>query len=253
MRFKVLAAVLVSGVLAAGCGGASGGSASQSNKAQVEDTTRTFIDALRDGDNATACSVTTDPAGCLDDMALAQGLLGKNGSWSTLFPDGWESRMENARIVFHGNTATMAAFSPSGQKSNSNPTKFKKVSGKWLLDMSDDSSSSSAQQSATPKVPAGTVLKTDAQADTYLKTNLKTWDGLNLAKADFVDATCSNGYYSKTETRTGKHLPGDSDQTNAAGEDIFPSFGCDLMVGDRTFGLYVIPQAAGAWKVTADR
>jgi len=174
--------VLISGVLAAGCGGASGGSASQSNKAQVEDTTRTFIDALRDGDNATACSVTTDPAGCLDDMALAQGLLGKNGSWSTLFPDGWESRMENARIVFHGNTATMAAFSPSGQKSNSNPTKFKKVSGKWLLDMSDDSSSSSAQQSATPKVPAGTVLKTDAQAETYLKTNLKTWDGLNLAK-----------------------------------------------------------------------
>jgi len=156
VRFKVLAAVLISGVLAAGCGGASGGSASQSNKAQVEDTTRTFIDALRDGDNATACSVTTDPAGCLDDMALAQGLLGKNGSWSTLFPDGWESRMENARIVFHGNTATMAAFSPSGQKSNSNPTKFKKVSGKWLLDMSDDSSSSSAQQSATPKVPAGT-------------------------------------------------------------------------------------------------
>src|SRR6185437_7044852 len=99
----------------------------------------------------------------------------------TLFPDGWESRMENARIVFHGNTATMAAFSPSGQKSNSNPTKFKKVSGKWLLDMSDDSSSSSAQQSATPKVPAGTVLKTDAQAETYLTTNLKTWDGFTLA------------------------------------------------------------------------
>jgi hypothetical protein len=250
VRFKVLSAVLVSGVLAAGCGG---GGAPQSNKGQIQDTTKTFIDALRDGDNAKACTVTTDPGGCLSDLALAQGFLGKNGSWNTLFPDGWKSKMGKAKIVVHGSTATMAAFSASGQDSNSDPTKFKKVDGEWKLDMSDNSSSSSDQQSATPQAPDGAVLRTDAQAEANLKTNLKTWDGIDLAKADFVDATCSNGYYSKTETRTGKHLPGFSDQTNAAGEDIFPSFGCELLVGNRSFGLYVIPQAGGGWTVAADR
>jgi hypothetical protein len=64
---------------------------------------------------------------------------------------------------------------------------------------------------------------------------------------------CVNGYYSKTEQRTGLHLPHHVDSTNALGEDVFPSFACSVTAGSRTFGLYVVPQVGGGWKVAADR
>jgi hypothetical protein len=250
MTFKVLAVAGLASVALTGCGG---GGAAKPDRVQVQDTTRAFIGALVDNDNAKACTFTTDRGKCLGELAMASAFLGQNGSWKTLFSSGWEAQMEKARITINGDSAVMAAWSASGSQTN-DPTDFKKVNGTWLivLDSKSSSAPSASQdgQASQPVAPA--TLKTDAQAEAYVKT-LKTWAGVNLTKADFVDAFCENGYYSKTETRTGKHLPGNTDQTNAAGEDVFPSFACDLSVDSRSFHLYVVPQADGTWTVTADR
>src|SRR4051794_26752761 len=159
MNFKVLAAALASVVLAAGCGG---GSAQKSDTDQIRETTKTFIQALVNGDNAKACEATSDPGKCLGELALAQGFLGANGSWKTVFPDGWEANMEKAKIAVHGNTATMAAWSASGHSSDGKPDTFKKIDGSWQLIFSDDSSgssssssSSSDQQPSTADQPTG--------------------------------------------------------------------------------------------------
>jgi hypothetical protein len=117
---------------------------------------------------------------------------------------------------------------------------------------------SAATTTTTKSSPpaAHELLLTDAQAENYVKT-LKSFHGVSLVPKQgsyqIKMVFCTNGYYSKTEQRTGKHLPGSAGRTNSLGEDVFPSFGCSVTVGPRTFGLYAVPRAEGAWTVTADR
>ncbi len=54
---------------------------------------------------------------------------------------------------------------------------------------------------------ASAPYRTDAQAEHYLSTGLKSWAGIKLSTAQFRTAFCLNGYYSKTEKRTGHHSP----------------------------------------------
>lgn len=90
------------------------------------------------------------------------------------------------------------------------------------------------------------VYRTDAQAQTYLQT-LKVWHGVKLHAPS---AFCLNGYYSKTEKRTGHHLP--QGHENARGEDTFGSFACTITSGSRSFHVYVVAKPHG-WTVAVDR
>ncbi len=174
LSIRTLAAAILVAAATAGCGSSS---APASNKAQIQDTTKTFVNALLGGDNATACSVTTAPDKCLGDLTLASAYLGKNGSWQTVFGDDWQSELAKAPITVHGNSATMASWGKGN--SDSSPDDFKKVNGKWLLVMTDDSSSSSSGGDASS-------YPTAAQANEWPQKWCQVKLGMTLDQADQI-------------------------------------------------------------------
>lgn len=97
--------------------------------------------------------------------------------------------------------------------------------------------------------------RTDVQAADYLEHGLKHWAGINVDAANGVTfAFCINGFYSKTEQRTGKHFNGGQAKVNKFGEYMFRSFSCTLVTGGRIFSLYVVTLAKRPfWRVSADR
>jgi hypothetical protein len=98
---------------------------------------------------------------------------------------------------------------------------------------------------------AAPVYRTDEQAAAAVQT-LRAWAGLKVAAERYKTAFCVNGYYSRTEqVRRAPHLP--QNRVSRYGENLFASFSCSLVVGTRTFNLYVRPLPNGTWKVQADR
>jgi hypothetical protein len=94
------------------------------------------------------------------------------------------------------------------------------------------------------------LFRSDHLAEQFLEHHLQRWAGINLRRADFVDAFCLNGYYSKREQRSGHHYP--QGRESRSGENLFRSFACQLTVNDRSFNLYLVTTRTG-WRVRADR
>ena len=97
--------------------------------------------------------------------------------------------------------------------------------------------------------------RTDVQAQHYLEHGLRHWAGIDLNDANsYTSAFCFNGYYSKTEQRTGEHFNGGQAKVNKFGEDMFRSFACTLTSRGRFFNLYLVTLAKTPfWRVAADR
>jgi hypothetical protein len=97
--------------------------------------------------------------------------------------------------------------------------------------------------------------KTDGQAKRYLETQLPTWAGIDLTKAESEPSSyCVNGAYSRHEKRTRRHY---GQRIDRNGEPRFRTFSCSLTTYDGTtshnFELYVQTRPHRPWRVTADR
>ncbi len=100
----------------------------QSSREQIQAVTKTVVEGLIDEDYVKACSVSTDRGKCPGDIALAASfVLGKNGTWKSLYGDQWEAQMMAARVTVTGSKATMAAWG-----SDNEATHYRLIGDRWL-------------------------------------------------------------------------------------------------------------------------
>jgi hypothetical protein len=132
-RLAVAAAVAALALVPAGCGGGN------SDENDVKDAANNFYRSIKDKDFAKACSLLTDTTRQqLELLGKQLKNVGKGGCKDVLDASDKAGAFANAPKADHldftevkvkGNTATVRT------KGDSQPTQFRKVGGKWKIDI----------------------------------------------------------------------------------------------------------------------